>query len=436
METSQLKYCLYARKSSESDERQALSIDSQIKEMHDIAAQFKLKIVAVKRESHSAKASGQRSEYNELIQDIRQGVYNAILTWAPDRISRNAGDLGSVVDLMDQGVLKEIRTPGQAFTNNPNDKFLLMILCSQAKLENDNRAKNVLRGMKNKCEMGWRPCRGPLGYLNEKYGDRGTLKIYIDPVRAPMIREMFEKCAYEGMSGRDLMAWANEERHLRTRDDKKITLSMVYNILSNTFYYGEFKYPLKSGKLYEGAHEPLITRELFNKVRERMAAPEKAPYGEKRFAYVGSLVCGHCGHNITASEKIKARKDGSHMRRYVYYHCTNQNKPKGDRCRSHYLREDRLTEQILENLEKVKLDEKRLTKKITHEIQRFNLMQAAVLGTKQEEKTEAPKADLTSYLRFVLTSGTAEEIREVMRYVEEKLVMKEGRLSWGITETV
>src|SRR5690606_11919438 len=125
----QLKYCLYARKSSESDERQALSIDSQIKEMHDIAAQYKLKIVAVKRESHSAKASGQRPEYNELIAELQAGKYNAILTWAPDRLSRNAGDLGSIVDLMDSGKLVEIRTPGQSLSNNPNEKFLLMILC-------------------------------------------------------------------------------------------------------------------------------------------------------------------------------------------------------------------------------------------------------------------------------------------------------------------
>ena len=97
-----VKYCLYARKSTESDEMQALSIDSQIKEMEAIAERLGLYIVEVKRESHSAKASGQRPVYKQLLVDIDQGKFNGVLTWAPDRLSRNAGDLGSLVDLMDQ----------------------------------------------------------------------------------------------------------------------------------------------------------------------------------------------------------------------------------------------------------------------------------------------------------------------------------------------
>lgn len=133
--SARVEYCLYARKSSEDDERQALSIDSQIKEMIRQAEAQGLKVTEIRKESHSAKYSGQRPVFEQLIQDVRSGLFSGILSWAPDRLSRNAGDLGSVVDLMDQGKLLEIRTHGQVFTNSPNDKFLLMILCSQAKLE-------------------------------------------------------------------------------------------------------------------------------------------------------------------------------------------------------------------------------------------------------------------------------------------------------------
>lgn len=125
-----VKYVLYARKSTESDERQIMSIDSQILEMMRIAEREKLEIIDVRRESHSAKDSGQRPVFNEIIADMKLGRFNGILTWAPDRLSRNAGDLGSLVDLMDQKVLAEIRTYGQRFINSPNEKFLLMILCS------------------------------------------------------------------------------------------------------------------------------------------------------------------------------------------------------------------------------------------------------------------------------------------------------------------
>ena len=164
MEAPQVKYCLYARKSSESDERQTMSIESQIKEMQDMALKEGLSVTEIKRESHSAKLSGGRPVFMELISELRNDRFNGILTWAPDRLSRNAGDLGSLVDLMDSGKLAQIRTYSQKFGNNPNEKFLLMILCSQAKLENDNRAVNVKRGIRAKCEMGWRPCMPPLGY--------------------------------------------------------------------------------------------------------------------------------------------------------------------------------------------------------------------------------------------------------------------------------
>ena len=167
-----IKYVLYARKSTESEERQVLSIDSQVKEMLQLAERENLNIVEIRRESHSAKDTGQRKVFNEIVNDIRKELFNGILTWAPDRIARNAGDLGAIVDLMDQKLLLEIRTYGQKFSNNPNEKFLLMILGSQAKLENDNRGVNVKRGLRTRVEMGLWPTIAPLGYLNQYRMDK------------------------------------------------------------------------------------------------------------------------------------------------------------------------------------------------------------------------------------------------------------------------
>src|SRR3989344_1167464 len=112
-EAIKVRYCLYARKSTESEEQQVLSIDSQIKEMLAMAERYHLEVIEIKKESHSAKEAGARPLFNEIVEEIKQGKFNGILTWAPDRISRNAGDLGRIVDLMDQGILIEIRTYGQ-----------------------------------------------------------------------------------------------------------------------------------------------------------------------------------------------------------------------------------------------------------------------------------------------------------------------------------
>ena len=233
METEKVKYCLYARKSTEAEDKQALSIESQVKEMYALAKRDDLFIVDVKREAHSSKDVGQRAVYNEMLKEVRSGKYTGILTWAPDRLSRNAGDLGAVVDLIDQGYLKEIRTYGQKFTNNPNEKFLLMILGSQAKLENDNKAVNVKRGLRTRCEMGWRPGVAPTGYLNEKHVDK-KCQCRIDPKRAPIIKQMFEKVAYEQWSGRKIYRWLREI-DFKTKNGKPLVLGNIYLLLRNSF---------------------------------------------------------------------------------------------------------------------------------------------------------------------------------------------------------
>jgi DNA invertase Pin-like site-specific DNA recombinase len=210
---------------------------------------LKLNVIGVKRESHSAKESGQRPVFKELLEEIRKGIYDGILTWAPDRLSRNAGDLGSVVDLMDQHKLIHIQTYGQTFSNSPNEKFLLMILCSQAKLENDNKSINVKRGLRARVEMGLWPCRPPTGYTKFKRMDQKCESV-LDPVRAPVIKQMFEKVAYEQWSGRKIYMWLRNEMSFKTETNKYLSLGNIYRIFENHFYYGRFEFPKNSGNWY------------------------------------------------------------------------------------------------------------------------------------------------------------------------------------------
>lgn len=265
---TRIRYCLYARKSTESDEQQALSIDSQVKEMTAIAERLNLNVVSLKRESHSAKESEQRPVFKELLEEIRKGTYDGILTWAADRLSRNAGDLGSLVDLMDQKRLIHIQTYGQTFSNSPNEKFLLMILCSQAKLENDNKSQNVKRGLRARVEMGLWPCRPPTGYTKYKRMDQKCESV-IDPERAPIIKQMFEKIGHDGWSGRKLYHWLKDDINFKTENNMQLSLGNLYRILANHFYYGRFEFPKQSGLWYNGAHEPLISKELFDLVQSR-----------------------------------------------------------------------------------------------------------------------------------------------------------------------
>ena len=416
---AKVKYCLYARKSTESEEKQVLSIDSQIKEMLQLAERDNLEVVTMKRESHSAKEAGQRPVFNEIIKEISQGKFNGILTWAPDRISRNAGDLGRIVDLMDSGLLQEIRTFGQSFSNNPNEKFLLMILGSQAKLENDNRGINVKRGQRARAEMGLWPCMAPMGYLNQKAMDK-RCQIIQDPDRAPIVKKMYEKVAYDKWSGRKLYHWLRFELNFKSIGNYNLALSNIYKILVNPIYYGVFEYPRKSGNWYQGKHEPIIDKELFEKVQEQLKR-DNIHRQSKEFAFTKLMVCGLCGSGISAEEKYKQLKNGTVVK-YIYYGC---GRSKDRYCKGHYLREDELIEQLAKLLDQIDLNAFGIKIKFEEELKRFNKFQRGVLGM-NDSSAKHQEVDLKTYAKYTLREGTKEEKRELMGCFKSKIKITKG----------
>ncbi len=415
------KYVLYARKSTESDEKQALSIDSQIKEMLRISERDGLQIVDIRRESHSAKDSGQRPIFNEILTDIRSGRYTGILTWAPDRLSRNAGDLGSLVDLMDQKLLLEIRTFGQKFANNPNEKFLLMILCSQAKLENDNKSLNVKRGLRTRIEMGLWPGHAPTGYLSQKRVDL-KCQVILDTERAPVIRQIFEKYVYEEWSGRKIFHWLKFDINFRTKYQHHLSLSNIYIILQNHFYYGMLEYPKGSGILHPGKHEPTITRELFLAAQNRLKRDE-VKRESKEFAFTKLMVCGLCGSGITAEEKFKKLKNGT-VARYVYYGCTDS---KRTYCKNPYIREEELISQLIQIIDTIDVNEIGMRHKFDEEMKRYDKFRKNVLGVTEKLKN-SERADIRVYARYVLREGSNEEKRELLSFLKGKLSVSEKRV--------
>jgi site-specific DNA recombinase len=300
------KYVLYARKSSESEDRQVKSLDAQESEMLSIASREGLEIVEIIRESHSAKTTKQRPEFNRMIKGVQSGKYTAILTWAPDRISRNAGDLGVVIDLMDAGKLECVKTYSQTFFNDPYSKFMFMMLGSQAKLENDQKGLNVKRGNREKLKRGDWINSAPFGYLN----DKATKTIILDPERAPYVSQMFELYS-TGLYSFKQIASHLFEKGLRTKGGKKLGAGQIHKIINRTFYYGVME---SDGKYYQGNHEPIISQKLFEQCQEISGNKSRPRKKTKGFTLSGFITCDKCGCAVTA--ELKKGK-------YIYYHCTN-----------------------------------------------------------------------------------------------------------------
>jgi len=428
IQTPKIEYCLYARKSSESDERQAMSIDSQIKEMTDLATREQITIAEIRQESHSAKASLARPVFNQMLTDIEQGLFSGILTWAPDRLSRNAGDLGRLVDLMDQGKLHTIRTYSQIFGNNPNEKFLLMILCSQAKLENDNRGINVKRGLKAKCEMGWRPGVAPIGYKNILTNNRIS-QIVLDEERAPFIKQMFNRVGEQGQSGRTIKKWL-DTIEFRTKNDKAIPLSKIYAALNSRFYYGDFEY---HNIIYKGRHPALITKALWERVQRQLIIPPKK-WHQKTFPFKTLCKCGTCGASVTGEERYKKLKYGG-FNKHIYYHCTRSI---DFDCDEPYITEADLIQQLIAYLDDIKINELELAHRLKHNIDQFHKLRSDVLkqeylnGNLQEIDYAAfnkiTKEMVKRYLLHTLQFGSAEERQEILSVIKTKFILHNRQL--------
>jgi DNA invertase Pin-like site-specific DNA recombinase len=378
----------YRRKSTEDEDKQVASLHDQAVELDDVNARLYVQpsqIVDDIAEAKSAKRYGNRPDfYARLIAPIERGKANAIATWHPNRLSRNAKDTGVLIDLMDAGKLKAIITKQQIFWNTPMDKFLFVFLCSQAKLENDNKGVDVKRAIKRKLHDGWRPGPAPVGYLTT--GAPGIKTIIRDPERFPLVRLIFD--AYlAGTSVPDTWDQAKNTWGLRTRKTKRmggkpLSMSHIYKILSDPFYYGWFwhKDP-ESGQttLSRGNHEPMITKEEYDLIQLRLGKKGKPQPKTKEFAYTGTMTCGECGSAITAEEKHQlicptckhkfayanklacpqcstaiAQMQNPTVLSYTYYHCT---KKKNRHCSQKSVRIEALEAQIDQELQALEIDE-------------------------------------------------------------------------------
>ena len=144
-----MKVFLYARKSTDDEERQILSIDAQRNELREYAKKQGLVIVREFVESMTAKEPG-RPIFNDMLLRVEKGEADALLAWHPDRLARNSVDGGKIIWLVDTGKITALKFPTFWFENTPQGKFVLNMAFGQSKYYVDALSENVRRGMREK----------------------------------------------------------------------------------------------------------------------------------------------------------------------------------------------------------------------------------------------------------------------------------------------
>ena len=366
-----MKYIIYCRKSSEAEDRQVLSIESQVNELKRLAEKENLIIDKVYKESMSAKAP-ERPVFNEMMKYIKENNNNlSLLVWKLDRLSRNPVDGGNLIWLLDTEDIKEIRTYEKIYKNISDDKFIMNIDFGMSKKFIDDLSVNVKRGNKAKLENGGWLGRAPLGYKNNKI-DR---TIIVDRKISKYVIKAFELYASGNHSIKEIVNILYSEG-LRTKTGLTVKKATIHRMLNNPVYCGIMA---RNGKYYHGNHKPLIDQKLFDKAQNVLLNKTRTKKQKLFFTYRGFMKCS-CGCVYTASQK----------KGHDYYYCTNG---KGN-CETHkrYERSENIDKLIVNIFDEIKF---------SREIIEIAYEASKEKSLKNKDYFESSKSNFETELKFV-----------------------------------
>lgn len=398
MKASPNDFFIYVRKSTDEANRQILSIQAQLVELNEFARREGLTVSRVFEESRTAKAPG-RPQFNLMLSEIEKGKAQGILAWHPDRLARNSVDGGHIVYLVDIGKIRDLRFPTFHFEPTAHGKFILNVAFGQSKYYIDNLSENIKRGIRQKLRNGIWPSRAPVGYLN----DKNARRIVVDPEKAPLVRKAFELYATGDFALHEVRTRMTAVG-LLAYTGKQFSAANYRALFKNPFYHGVM---LSNGELFEGKHEPIISKRLFEEVQVVMTRKSKAKTPQlKPYLYRGLFQCGECGCFITTETQ----------KGHNYLRCTKR----VSRCTQKYVREDDINAQVDRLIKQVALEPDiadAMISELEQERARSASAEAATIVT-----TKAKVAAVEKQIDLLLDLRLMEQVSEP-EYISKKHVL-------------
>ena len=310
------------RKSSEDAEAQAKSLPDQIADCKEYANNHGLLLVGEPiQESKSAKKSGNRPLFSQMLKDIEKGKYDAILAWHPDRLSRNSLEAGMVVDMVDNGVIKDLRFPTFEFHNDSSGKLTLNMLFALSKQYSEHLSESVQRGVDSNLEQGKSGGMPKWGYI------RDDVSGYYKPDKNFKMIQKGWQMILNGASQMEVYRYwkmNNVERSTKlSRRNKHVRSYGVCESTANRIFHDPFYYGiLEQGRNYVDLRvvtpnfKPMVTEEEFDQVQKMFRKDrgsiqsscyenQKATHGKYFLPFRHLIKCSVCGHYL-----IPARNRG------------------------------------------------------------------------------------------------------------------------------
>ena len=291
-------------------------------------------------------------------------------------------------------------------------------------------ARDVKRGLVSKAEKGFRPGLAPIGYKNDKGNDKGKKEILVDEAKFPLVRKMWDLMLTGNYTVPQIAEIANDKWGLRTSYHKKqtrLSLSHVYRMFTNPFYYGEYEY---AGKVYEGQHKKMITPEEYDHVQKILGQKGKPRPKTKVLPYNGTIRCGNCGCSLTADQKTKYIKSEDKTRSYIYHRCT-RSKP-GVKCDQRPISSVELEKQVNEILDTITIPKSYLDLALEY-LRKENLIEADNTEIKRQNQTKiiaSCEKEMANLLQLLISpENEQKELLSEEEYKEQKSSIQKRKQS-------
>ena len=321
---SEKKAIIYARVSSPKQVRKGHGLEAQEMRCREHARYRGYEVVQVFKDEGVSGSLKDRPNIKALITYLKRNRKRGPFVVIIDEISRLARDIRAHLDLKDAilGAGAELESPGIEFGTDANG---ILFEQTQAIFAEHHRRKNreqVISRMQARVMSGYY-CFAPVpGYKYAEVPGHGKMLVP-EPQDAPIVKE-----GMEGFASGRFQTMTEVKRFMdryplsfvKTKSGK-VRLQQVKEILDRPLYAGYINVKKWDVYMHQGKHEPLISLETWNRIRERMNGVTNAPAKKnisEDFPLRGFVACSECEKPLCASWSR------GRSARYPYYHCINK----------------------------------------------------------------------------------------------------------------
>ncbi len=330
------RYVVYLRKSTDDAAKQVHSIPDQKTECLALARRLGIKVRPedIFREDKSAKKSGKREVFNDILKGFKARTYHGLISWSPDRLSRNMKEAGEIIEMLDLSQIQDLRFCTYDFDNSPDGKMLLGILFATSKQYSDKLSVDVSRGNQGSINRGQY-----IGVVKKGYYVNSAGNFVPDAHNWQLLRQAVAMRLKEGKTNQDVanfLSAAHFSWRKHVDDDYKlvkINKHTMSNIFNDPFYCGAYKHGNNLVDLTDLPVNfiPLMTPDEFIAINKNTADSFNVEFKgrstvQKRLEFGvlrEKVICDYCGKTMVfyRSHLKKGKNAGKYT---IAFYCRNK----------------------------------------------------------------------------------------------------------------